>query len=255
MFFHILLKVLQLKSVFKLFKRYKGLILVCFLLLLLAFLLWLRTLNFSDIIVYKKQLFDFIDGNPILTVSLFFIMYLIASTLSLPGTSILSVIGGFLFGFIQGLLLSIIAITIGSCFAFLLIRRFFKSWFFKKAGPKIQKISKHLEQDEVYYLFAFRMFPFTPLFFTNLLMGLTSIRINLFFIVSCMAFLPGTAVYVNMGSQLSYLEDWKGLSDPYLLSSFALIAILPMAVRYTFKVIKKLKKSRQDLYLDAGSIF
>ena len=255
MFFNILLKVFQLKPVFYLFKRYKGLILLFFLLLLVVFILWLRTLSLSDVLAYKKQLFYFIEGNPVLTVGFFLLIYLIVSILSLPGTTVLSAISGFLFGFIQGLLLSVLAVSIGSCCTFLITRKFLSGWFFKKAGSKIKKISKHLEQDEIYYLFAFRLFPFAPLFFTNILMALSSIRLNLFFIVSFMAFLPTLSVYVNMGAQLSRLEDLKGLSDPYLLSAFALIGLFPLAVRYVFKFLKKFKKSRENLSLDSNSIF
>ena len=254
-FLNILLKVFQIKPAFRFLRKYKILILLCSLVVLVGLVLWLRTFSLSDILDYKKQLFYYVQDEPLLTAILFFLMYILASTLSLPGTVILSVIGGFLFGFIQGLVFSVLAVSIGSCFAFLITRYFLRRLFIKKASSKIEKISNYLKQDEIYYLLAFRLFPFTPLFFTNMIMGLTSMRLDLFFIVSFIAFLPTLSVYVNMGSQLSRLEDWEGLSDPYLLLAFFLMGLFPLAVRYILKFLKRFKKSKEELSLDSDQVF
>ncbi|MCZ0933185.1 MAG: VTT domain-containing protein [Oligoflexia bacterium] len=204
---------------------------------------------------YKKQLFYLIQEQPFLTAVFFFLVYVLASTVSLPGTTVLSIAGGFLFGFAPGLLISLFAVSLGSGFAFLITRHFLRDFFVKKAGSKLEKLYSHLEQDETYYLFAFRLFPFTPLFFTNMLMGLTSMRLNVFFTVSFIAFLPTLFVYVNMGSQLSRLEDWSGLSDPSFLFAFALMGLFPLTVRYSFKFLKRFKKSREEFSLDSEQIF
>ena len=128
----------------------------------------------------------------------------------MPGATVLNVIGGFLFGFLKGTLLSVFAVSIGSGFAFLLSRYFFRDFFLKKSGAKMKKIYGHLRGNEVYYLFAFRLFPFIPLLFTNMIMGLSSIRFSVFFIVSFITLLPHLAIYANIGSQLSQLEDLHG---------------------------------------------
>ena len=254
-FLDILLKVLQLKPIFRVLKKYKVLILIFFAVLLIGLILWLRTFSLSDILTYKKQLFDLIQDKPFLIAASFFLIYVFISTISLPGTTVLSISGGFLFGFVKGLLISLFAVSIGSCFAFLITRYFLRDFFIKKAGSKLERIYNHLKRDEVYYLFAFRLFPFTPLFFTNLLMGLTSMRLNVFLIVSFIAFMPTVFVYVNMGSQLSRLEDWNGLTDPNLIFAFALMGVFPLIVRYSFKFLKGLKKSKEEFYLDSEQIF
>ena len=247
-FLDILFRVLQIKPTLRFLRKYKSLVVLFFAIVLIGLILWLRTFNLSEILSYKKQLFYFIQDKPFLTALSFFLMYLLVSIASLPGTAILSVTGGFLFGFTQGLILSLLAISFGSCFAFLITRYFLRDFFIKKAGSKLEKIYSHLKQDEVYYLFAFRLFPFIPLFFTNMLMGLTSIRLDLFFIVSFVAFLPAVFIYVNMGSQLSRLEDWDGFSDPRLLFAFALMGMFPLIVRYSLKFLKRFKKSKEELF-------
>ena len=254
-FFDILLKILPIRPVFRLLRKYKILLLLILAACLIALILWLRTFSMLDLLLYKKQLFELIEDKPFLTAVSFFLVYVIVSTISLPGTTVLSFSGGFLFGFIKGFLISLFAVSIGSSFAFLITRYFLRDFFIKKAGSKLEKIYKHLKTDEIYYLFAFRLFPFTPLFFTNMLMGLTSMSLRVFFVTSFIAFLPILFIYVNIGSQLSELESWSGLTDFDLIVSFTFVGIFPLAVRYIFKLLKKLKKSREEFPLDSEQFF
>ena len=254
-FLDILLKVLQIRPIIRILKKYKILLLIVFAVLLTALVLWLRTFSLSELLAYKKQLLGFVQNNPVLTAVSFFLVYMLSAVASFPGTTVLSIAGGFLFGFVKGLFLSVFAVSIGSCFAFLITRHFLRDFFIRKAGSKLKKIYSHLQKDEVYYLFAFRLFPFTPLFFTNMLMGLTSMRLNVFFIASFIAFLPTLFIYVNMGSQLSQLEDWSGLTQPNLLFAFALMGAFPLIVRYSFKFFKRFRKSKQEFPLDSEQVF
>ena len=43
--------------------------------------------------------------------------------------------------------------------------------------------------------------------------------------------LPGTAVYVNAGSQLGRIESLSGIVSPELLFSFALLGLFPLAAK------------------------
>jgi hypothetical protein len=43
--------------------------------------------------------------------------------------------------------------------------------------------------------------------------------------------LPGTMVFVNAGKELAKIDSLKGIFSPGLIISFALIGILPVAVK------------------------
>lgn len=253
-FLDVLLRILRLKPFIRFIKKYKPLMIVSLVALLLFFLEWVKTFDIKEILEHKKALLYFVQERPLtLSVSFFFI-YLFISTLSLPGTTVFNIIGGFLFGLVKGTLLSIFAITIGSSFAFLLTRFFLRDFFIKKGGAKMKKIYELLKKDEVYYLFAFRLFPFTPLFFTNIVMGLSSIKLSVFYVVSFISLLPLLIVYANMGAQLSELEDLQGLAAPDLLFAFGLIGLFPLFVRYLLRFVKRLKKSREDFSLESDNL-
>ena len=252
-FLDILFRVLNIKPIIRLLKKYKSIVIVFLVALFFFFIEWIKTFNIVEIIEYKKSLLYLVQDHPLILSLYFFLIYLLVSILSFPGTTVFSIIGGFLFGFVKGTVLSVFAVSIGSGVAFLLTRFFLHDFFIKKSGGKMKKIYKQLDKDEVYYLFAFRMFPFIPLFFTNMVMGLSSIRFSVFYIVSFLSLLPVLVIYVNMGSQLSQLEDLQGLVAPNFLFAFALVGLFPLFVKYLFRFFKRFKKSREDLPLESDS--
>ena len=131
-FLNIFLKVLPVKPVFRILRKYKFLILILCSICLVGLVFWLRTFSLSEVLNYRKQLFDLIQDKPLVSVIFFFLVYVFVSTISLPGTTVFSISGGFLFGFIKGMLISLFAVSIGSSFAFLITRYFFRDFFLKK---------------------------------------------------------------------------------------------------------------------------
>jgi len=76
--------------------------------------------------------------------------------------------------------------------------------------------------------------PVFPFFVINLVMGLITISIFVFYIVSQVGMLPGTIVYVNAGIQLSKIDSAAEILSPGIIFSFALLAVFPfIANRFT----------------------
>ena len=250
----VFLKVVYIRPFFRFLKRYKPLGILFLTVLAILCLEGLKILDFQGLIDYKRWLLDLTQDHPRLAGLSFFLIYTFSSILSLPGGTVFSLIGGFLFGFVKGGLLSIFALSIGSSLSFLLFRYFFRNLFIKKGGKKIKKIYTALKEDEIYYLFAFRMFPFIPLFFTTVVIGLSSIKFYLFHVVSFIAFLPLVGMYVNVGAQISQLENLQELMAPDLLVSFSLIGVFPLFVKYLLKLLKRFKNVKEDLPLESGNL-
>ena len=252
--FEILLRIFRIKPLIAFFKKHKALLIVFLGVCALLLLEWFKTFNLTELMEYKKSLLALSERRPLLLSVSFFLIYFFIATLSIPGTTVLNLIGGFLFGFIKGTLISVFAVSLGACGTFLLIRYFLRDFFLKKEIKKLKKIYNILEKDSLYYLFALRMFPLTPFFFTNIVMGLSSIKLSVFYMVSFISLLPGLAIYANIGSQFSYLEDLQDFVAPNLLLSFSLIGIFPLFVKYLFRFLKKFKKSKEDLPLESDNL-
>ena len=179
------------------------------------------------------------DANPVLYLSGFFILYVAVTGLSIPGAAIMSLIAGALFGVLMGTIIVSFASTIGATLAFLSARFVLRDWVQGKFGERLRAIDEGLEKDGAFYLFTLRLIPVFPFFVINLLMGLTRIKTRTFFWVSQLGMLPATIVFVNAGTQISYIESTSGLLSPTLIASFVALALFPWAAKGIVALVQR----------------
>ncbi|MCB0351600.1 MAG: TVP38/TMEM64 family protein, partial [Bdellovibrionales bacterium] len=131
---------------------------------------------------------------------------------------------------------------LGATLAFLSARFLLRDSIQNKFKDKLKAINKGVETDGNLYLLTLRLVPAFPFFIINLVMGLTPIRTLSFYIISQVGMLPGTAVYVNAGTQLSKIDSLKGILNLELIVSFALLGVFPLAVKKIMQYFKTRKK-------------
>ena len=175
------------------------------------------------------------------TLAGFFALYVAVTALSLPGAAILTLAAGAIFGFWTGLLLVSFASSIGATLAMLAARFLLRDAVQRRFGERLAPIHAGIAKDGAFYLFALRLVPLFPFFVINLLMGLTPIRTATFYWVSQIGMLAGTAVYVNVGTQLAQLESLAGVLSPALLGSFVLLGVFPLVAARVVEALRARK--------------
>jgi pyruvate/2-oxoglutarate dehydrogenase complex dihydrolipoamide dehydrogenase (E3) component/uncharacterized membrane protein YdjX (TVP38/TMEM64 family) len=160
------------------------------------------------------------------------------TALSLPGAAVMTLAGGALFGFWYALLLVSFASSIGATAAFLVSRVLLRDWVQQRFGRHLGAVNAGFEKDGAFYLFSLRLVPLFPFFLINLLMGLLPIRTWPYYWVSQLGMLPGTAVYINAGTQLGRLESLSGIVSAPLLGSFVLLALFPFIARWLLAYVR-----------------
>jgi pyruvate/2-oxoglutarate dehydrogenase complex dihydrolipoamide dehydrogenase (E3) component/uncharacterized membrane protein YdjX (TVP38/TMEM64 family) len=171
-------------------------------------------------------------ANPLALAALAFGLYVLVVALSLPFAVWLTLGIGALFGFWAGLVIVSFASTIGATLAFLAARYLLRDWVQARFGDRLAGINRGLERDGPFYLFTLRLIPVVPFFAVNLLMGLSPIRARIFYGVSQVGMLAGTAVFVNAGTQLAQIDSLSGILSPALLASFAALGVFPWVARW-----------------------
>ncbi|HFQ5084080.1 TPA: TVP38/TMEM64 family protein [Vibrio vulnificus] len=198
----------------------------------------LLAVNFSQYLTLdnaKAQqlaLNSFIEDNFLFASISYFVIYVGLTAFSVPGATVVTLLGAALFGFWYSLLLVSFASTIGATIAFLSSRYLLKDWVQARFGDKLSAINQGVEKDGAFYLFSLRLIPVFPFFLINLLMGLTPISIGRYYLTSQIGMLPGTAVYLNAGTQLADINSLSGILSPTVLASFALLGVFPIAVKW-----------------------
>lgn len=179
------------------------------------------------------------QAHPIFVAAAFFATYVVVTALSLPFAVWMTLAAGALFGLVAGLVIVSFAAPVGATLAFLASRYLLRDWVQGRFGSRLQAINEGIARDGAFYLFTLRLIPAVPFFAINLLMGLTKIRVWVFYAVSQLGMLAGTAVYVNAGTQLTRLDSVRGILSPGLILSFALLGIFPWVAKLIIALIKR----------------
>lgn len=192
----------------------------------------------------EEGLREFKAGSPLLVVGIALAIYILATGLSLPGAVVLTLVVGWFFGFVQGLVLVSFASTTGATLAFLFSRFLLRDSIESRFGDKLQGFNAALAREGAFYLFTLRLIPVVPFFVINLVMGLTPLRTATFWWVSQLGMLPGTAVFVYAGAQFPSLATLAqkgagGILTPGLIIAFILLGVFPIAVKHLLARFKK----------------
>jgi pyruvate/2-oxoglutarate dehydrogenase complex dihydrolipoamide dehydrogenase (E3) component/uncharacterized membrane protein YdjX (TVP38/TMEM64 family) len=192
----------------------------------------------DGLIIYYEQ-------NRLVMIIAFFAVYVAATAVSFPGAVILTLAGGAIFGFWLGLLVISFASSLGALLAFWASRYLLRDWVQRKFQKPFQAINSGIERDGVFYLLTLRLVPLFPFWLINLLMGLTQLRAARFYTVSQMGMLPGTAVFVNAGTQLALINSLGDVLSAPLIGSLVLLGLFPLVAKFMVGVLKNRKIYQQ----------
>ncbi|MBN7284843.1 TVP38/TMEM64 family protein [Vibrio cholerae] len=180
----------------------------------------------------QAELANYIDAHLLQAALIYFLMYVLLTAFSIPGATVVTLLGAALFGFWLSLLLASFASTIGATLAFLSSRFLLRDWVQAKFADKLQTINQGIERDGAFYLLSLRLIPIFPFFLINLVMGLTPISTWRYYWVSQLGMLPGTAVYLNAGTQLAEISSLGQIVSLPVLASFVLLGVFPIVVKW-----------------------
>ncbi|MGS2721134.1 FAD-dependent oxidoreductase [Paraglaciecola aestuariivivens] len=188
---------------------------------------------------HQDKFSHFIATNWLQAFIIYFVIYVTATALSLPGAIILTLGAGALFGLGWGLVLASFASTMGATLAFLVSRFLLRDWVSATFSKRIQAINAGIERDGAFYLLSLRLVPVFPFFVINLVMGVTSIKTVTYYWVSQVGMLLGTAVYVNAGTQLAEINAVADIVSGQLILSFVLLGLFPILAKFILNRIKQ----------------
>ncbi len=159
-------------------------------------------LSLQSLAENQTQLLVFVEQNLLLAMAIYFLIYVIVVALSLPGAALLSIAGGFIFGWVISAPLTIIAATIGAAAVFKIVQTSLGATISQKAGPFVKKLSGGFENDAFNYLLFLRLVPLFPFFAVNAVAGLTRIPLRTFIWATLIGIIPGSFAFAWLGRGL-----------------------------------------------------
>jgi uncharacterized membrane protein YdjX (TVP38/TMEM64 family) len=157
---------------------------------------------------HQAMLEGFVQDHLLFALAIYFLIYVAAVALSLPGAGVLSILGGFIFGWLVSAPLTVMAATIGAVIVFKIVQTSLGAAIAERAGPFVQKLSRGFEEDGFNYLLFLRLVPAIPFFAINAVAGLTRMRLGTFALGTLIGIIPGSYAFAFLGRGLgSVLEN------------------------------------------------
>lgn len=185
-----------------------------------------------------QSFLSWMEDNPTAGVFAFMFVYFAATVLFIPG-SILTLGAGFVFANIYGLGVGVligtavvfIGASLGSIAAFFLGRYLFRDNVesLSRKYRVFNAIDTALEQNGLKILFLLRLSPIIPFNAINYILGLTSVT-SFQYIVSLIGILPGSAVYVFVGSSASTIAESANSGDNKVLSIVSIVVGVVLSI-------------------------
>lgn len=210
----------------------------------IAYFAFGRYLTIEALVAQEEALRDFQRRQPTTAHAAAFIVYVLVTGLSLPGAALLTILYGWLFGAIRGVLLVSFASTLGASIAFSASRYLFRDVIQQRYQARLETLNQAIETEGAYYLFTLRLIPVIPFFLVNLLMGLTPIRLTTFWWVSQLGMLAGTIVYVSAGASLPSMraiqaEGVGAVVQWPTLAALALLGLMPLLTKQAVGLFRR----------------
>ena len=181
-------------------------------------------------------------SHPIASAAIYFGAYFAMVALWIPGATMMTLAGGAVFGFWQGVVLVSFASSSGATVALLLSRFLLGSWVQERFADRIGTVNAEFDREGPLYLFAMRMVPLVPFALINLLMGWTRIPAFTFYWVSQVGMLAGTAMYVFTGAHLASIRSIDEAISTQTAVVLAMLGLSPILFR---KLVRALRVRRQ----------
>ena len=171
---------------------------------LVAFAVVLR--SFFDIQQTLQSALDWIDSLGSWAPLFFVLMYIVTTVLFIPGF-ILTLGAGILFGVLLGTVTVSVAATFGATAAFIIGRYIARDWVEQKiqGRPGFSAVDTAVAHEGWKIVLLTRLSPVFPFNLLNYAFGLTRVSLGGYFLASWIGMLPGTLMYVYIGSLIGNL--------------------------------------------------
>lgn len=162
-------------------------------------------LGFESLARHQAELLAFRDAHYLVAAVGFLLAYAVIVALSLPGATVATLTGGFLFGLFPGVVFNVIAAGTGAILIFLAVRAGLGAALaakLQRQGGAATRLKEELNRNEWSVLFLMRLAPIVPFFVANLVPALIGTSLWRYAVTTYLGIIPGAIVFTSVGAGL-----------------------------------------------------
>lgn len=175
-----------------------------------------------------------VDNNQVIAAAIYILLYALIISFGLPILIPLTLLAGYLFGLVKGVLYSEAGSVVGAASSYALLNTLFKSWLQAQHGPRLEKFKANFAKYGTSYLLVLFFFCVIPFFVVNTLAVISSISLGKFLLITAVGSLPFIFICVLAGKKLGEIQSVKEIFSQEIMILFgilALLAIIPIVIQ------------------------
>lgn len=161
-----------------------------------------RSLTPEGLLEHRDALQAFVRERRSLALLAYMGAYIAVATLSIPGSVFLTILGGFLFGWLVGGAAAVVSATIGAIGIFLIARTSIGDALLDRTAGRVRRLAEGFRRDAFLYLLLVRIVPLVPFWLTNLASALFGVPLRVFALATMLGLIPATFAFAVGGSGL-----------------------------------------------------
>ncbi|PWK55880.1 TVP38/TMEM64 family protein [Roseicyclus mahoneyensis] len=208
-------------------------------------------LSFQTLADNRDALISLRDTHYLAAVIGFIALYAVIVAFSLPGATLATLTGGFLFATFPGALFNIAGATFGATAIFLAARSGIGAGMAARLEGSeglVKRIKDGIDDNQWSMLFLIRLVPVVPFFLANLIPAFLDVPLRRFVISTFFGIMPGAVVFTSVGAGLSDVfargetPDLGIIFEPQIL-----LPLLGLSALAMLPVLLKLARGRPGL--------
>ena len=200
-------------------------------------------LTFETLRDNREALIAFRDQHYALTILVFLGIYIMIVGFSLPGASVATITGGFLFGTVFGVLANVTGATLGAVVIFLAARMGLGETLKARMDASeglVRKVKAGIDENQWSMLFFIRLVPVVPFFVANLIPAFLGVPLYRFVISTFLGIIPGSLLFTSIGAGLGSVfargetPDFGIIFEPHILLpilGLCALSVLPVVLK------------------------
>ena len=196
-----------------------------------------RYLSFEALRENRTALMHFVADHMTPAILLYIVAYALLVAISVPGASVLTVAGGFLFGLPLGVFYSTVGLTLGSAVAFTLGRWLERTYLRHLIDPdKLEQFRQIMKREGALAAFIIFLIPGVPKDFLSYVLGFSTLSLKFFLVAVAIFRLPSTILLNLQGVEVAHGHYW--LSVGIIGFNYLLALLIYRHREYVYRWIK-----------------
>ncbi|ESN98822.1 hypothetical protein HELRODRAFT_67244, partial [Helobdella robusta] len=199
--------------------------------------------NIQELSKFSEELKEYSEKHPYHVFTIYCLTYIWKQTFAIPGSFLLNILGGALYGTINGLIITCILTATGATLCYLwsyyLARPYVIKFFSTRMETLSEKIN-NLNGSLFMTLISLRVMPMTPNWLLNITLPVLGIRLHYFTLSVLLGLMPYNLICVQSGRMLSEIHsssDVITLSVMVKLLLATFLLLMPNILTIIFKKI------------------